>query len=115
MRCWCIATASCSPTRASWRCSNLSAAEVVGKPLTDFVAPEYAELVANNLRRSLLGEPAAERYEVELIGAQAQVTRVELSSTVIDSAGEAGAAADRTGNAARVRLACRCRRGRAPW
>ena len=43
----------------------------------------------NNLRRRLQGEPAAARYEVELIGAQAQVTRVELSSTVIDSAGEA--------------------------
>ncbi|HXA37205.1 MAG TPA: diguanylate cyclase, partial [Steroidobacteraceae bacterium] len=67
---------------------NLSAADVVGRPLTDFVAPEYAELVANNLKRRLAGEPAAERYEIELVGAQAQVTRVELSSTVIDSAGE---------------------------
>lgn len=68
---------------------NLSAAEVVGRPLTDFVAPEYAELVENNLRRRLVGEPAAERYEVELLGTHGQVTRVELSSTVIDSAGEA--------------------------
>jgi diguanylate cyclase (GGDEF)-like protein/PAS domain S-box-containing protein len=68
---------------------NLTAQEVVGKPLTDFVAPEYVELVANNLRRQLLREPAAARYEVELVGAQAQVTRVELSSTVIDSGGEA--------------------------
>ena len=68
---------------------NLSAAEVVGRPLSDFVAPEYVELVQNNLRRRLQGEAAAARYEVELIGAQAQVTRVELSSTVIDSAGEA--------------------------
>jgi diguanylate cyclase (GGDEF)-like protein/PAS domain S-box-containing protein len=67
---------------------NMSAADVVGRHLTDFVAPEYVELVENNLRRRLLGEAAAERYEVELIGAQAQVTRVELSSTVIDSAGE---------------------------
>jgi len=68
---------------------NLSAADVVGKSLTQFVAPEYVELVESNLRRRLLGEPAAARYEVELVGAQAQVTRVELSSTVIDSAGEA--------------------------
>src|ERR1700686_3488525 len=68
---------------------NLSASDVVGRSLTDFVAPEYAELVENNLRRRLRGEPAASRYEVELIGAQAQVTRVELSSTVIDSAGDA--------------------------
>jgi diguanylate cyclase (GGDEF)-like protein/PAS domain S-box-containing protein len=68
---------------------NLSAADVVGRPLSDFVAPEYVELVQNNLRRRLQGEAAAARYEVELVGAQAQVTRVELSSTVIDSAGEA--------------------------
>jgi diguanylate cyclase (GGDEF)-like protein/PAS domain S-box-containing protein len=68
---------------------NMSAADVVGRPLSDFVAPEYVELVENNLRRRLLGEPAAARYEVELVGAQGQVTRVELSSTVIDSAGEA--------------------------
>jgi diguanylate cyclase (GGDEF)-like protein/PAS domain S-box-containing protein len=68
---------------------NLSSAEVVGRPLSDFVSPEYVELVNNNLQRRLLGQPAAERYEVELVGAQAQVTRVELSSTVIDSAGEA--------------------------
>ncbi len=67
---------------------NLSAAEVVGKALSEFVAPEYVDLVENNLRRRLSGEPAAERYEVELLGAQGQVTRVELSSTVIDSAGE---------------------------
>ena len=68
---------------------NLSAADVVGRPLTAFVAPEYAELVANNLKRRLRGEPAAERYEIELIGGQAQVTRVELSSVLIDGAGEA--------------------------
>ncbi|MEA3175529.1 MAG: hypothetical protein QOF42_2940, partial [Gammaproteobacteria bacterium] len=46
------------------------------------------ELVENNLRRRLMGEPAPERYEVELLGAKGQVTRVELSSTLIDSAGE---------------------------
>jgi diguanylate cyclase (GGDEF)-like protein/PAS domain S-box-containing protein len=68
---------------------NLSAPEVVGRSLTEFVAPEYVELVESNLRHRLQGEPAAARYEVELVGAQGQVTRVELSSTVIDSAGEA--------------------------
>jgi PAS domain-containing protein len=55
---------------------NSSAAEVVGRPLWDFVAPEYVELVQNNLRRRLQGEAAAARYEIELVGAQAQVTRV---------------------------------------
>jgi diguanylate cyclase (GGDEF)-like protein/PAS domain S-box-containing protein len=68
---------------------GLGADEVVGRPLTDFVPPDYAELVDNNLRRRLLGEPAAERYEVDLLGAHGQVTRVELSSALITSDGEA--------------------------
>jgi diguanylate cyclase (GGDEF)-like protein/PAS domain S-box-containing protein len=65
-----------------------TAAQVVGRPLSVFVAPEYVELVEQNLRRRIAGEPAAERYEVELVGLQAQVSRVELSSIVIDSAGQ---------------------------
>jgi diguanylate cyclase (GGDEF)-like protein/PAS domain S-box-containing protein len=68
---------------------GLKSADVVGRSLTEFVAPEYVDLVVNNFRRRLAGEPAADRYEVELMDAQGQVTRVELSSTVIDSAGEA--------------------------
>ncbi|MEA3105756.1 MAG: hypothetical protein QOI88_361 [Gammaproteobacteria bacterium] len=68
---------------------GLTAADVVGRHLSDFVGPEYVELVNNNLRRRLDGEPAAERYEVELIGAHGEVTRVELSSALIDSDGEA--------------------------
>ena len=68
---------------------GMNATEVIGRPLSDFVAPEYVELVENNLRRRLGGEPAAERYEVELVGAHGGITRVELSSTLIDSSGEA--------------------------
>ena len=67
---------------------GMSAADVIGRPLADFVGAEYAELVENNLARRLAGEPAAERYEVELVGAHGEVTRVELSSTVVDSADE---------------------------
>jgi diguanylate cyclase (GGDEF)-like protein/PAS domain S-box-containing protein len=67
---------------------GMSAADVIGRPLSNFVAPEYVELVDINLRRRLAGEPAAERYEVELIGTHGEVTRVELSSTVIDGTGE---------------------------
>jgi diguanylate cyclase (GGDEF)-like protein/PAS domain S-box-containing protein len=67
---------------------GMNATEVIGRPLSDFVGPEYVELVDNNLRRRLGGEPAAERYEVELVGARGEVTRVELSGTAIDSAGE---------------------------
>ncbi len=67
---------------------GMSAVDVIGKPLADFVAPEYVELVESNLRRRLAGEAAAERYEIELVGAHGEVTRVELSSTLVDSAGE---------------------------
>jgi diguanylate cyclase (GGDEF)-like protein/PAS domain S-box-containing protein len=67
---------------------GMQSADVVGRPLTEFVAPEYVELVENNLRRRLAGESAAERYEIELMDRQGQVTRVELSSTLIDSSGE---------------------------
>jgi diguanylate cyclase (GGDEF)-like protein/PAS domain S-box-containing protein len=67
---------------------GMKATDVIGRPLTEFVAPEYVELVENNLRRRLAGESAAERYEVELMDGRGQVTRVELSSAVIDSSGE---------------------------
>jgi diguanylate cyclase (GGDEF)-like protein/PAS domain S-box-containing protein len=67
---------------------GVKSADVVGRPLTEFVAPEYVELVASNLQRRMAGESAAERYEIELMDRQGQVTRVELSSTVIDSSGE---------------------------
>ena len=67
---------------------GLKGPDVVGRPLSDFVAPEYVELVQNNLRRRLAGESAAERYEIELMDRQGQVTRVELSSTLIDSSGQ---------------------------
>jgi diguanylate cyclase (GGDEF)-like protein/PAS domain S-box-containing protein len=67
---------------------GMSAAEVVGKPLAQFAAPEYVELVATNLQRRLAGESSAERYEIELVGKHGEVTRVEISSTVIETAGE---------------------------
>jgi diguanylate cyclase (GGDEF)-like protein/PAS domain S-box-containing protein len=67
---------------------GMKSPDVVGRPLTEFVAPEYVELVENNLRRRLAGESAAEVYEIELMDPQGQVTRVELSSAVIDSSGE---------------------------
>ncbi len=68
---------------------GLNATEVIGRPLSDFVAPEYVELVDTNLQRRLAGEAAAERYEVELLGSHGEVTRVELSSALIENAGEA--------------------------
>ncbi len=42
--------------------------DLAGRRLGDLVPPEYAELVHENIRRRLAGEPAAERYEIEVLG-----------------------------------------------
>ena len=62
--------------------------ELVGRRLGDLVPPEYAELVSENIRRRLAGEPAAERYEIEMVGVQGQISRLEITSAVIDYEGE---------------------------
>ncbi len=57
---------------------------LVGRRLGDLVPAEYAELVNENVARRLAGEPAAERYEIEMEGLNGQVTRLEITSAVID-------------------------------
>ncbi len=66
---------------------DASAGDIVGKRLSDFVSADYAELVERNSRRRLAGEPAPDRYEIELLGPHGQVTRAELASIVIQSEG----------------------------
>ena len=58
--------------------------DLAGRRLGDLVAPEYAELVHENIRRRLSGEPAAERYEVEVLGRESQVSRLEINSARVD-------------------------------
>jgi diguanylate cyclase (GGDEF)-like protein/PAS domain S-box-containing protein len=62
-------------------------ADLAGRRLADVVAPEYAELVHENVRRRLGGEPAAERYEVEILGRDSLVSRLEISSARVDYEG----------------------------
>jgi diguanylate cyclase (GGDEF)-like protein/PAS domain S-box-containing protein len=62
--------------------------ELIGRSLGNIVPSEYSELVHENIRRRLKGEPAAERYEIDMLGLQGQVSRLEVSSTVIDYEGE---------------------------
>jgi len=57
--------------------------ELVGRRLADLVPPEYAELVSDNIQKRLAGESAAERYEVDMIGLQGQMSRLEIASTVV--------------------------------
>jgi diguanylate cyclase (GGDEF)-like protein/PAS domain S-box-containing protein len=57
---------------------------LVGRRLGDLVPPGYRELVNENIVRRLAGEPAAERFEIEMAGLTAQLTRLEITSAVID-------------------------------
>jgi diguanylate cyclase (GGDEF)-like protein/PAS domain S-box-containing protein len=68
---------------------GVPAADLVGCPLAELVPPGYAELVGENVRHRLAGEPAAERYEVDLVGLQGQQSRLELASWPIEHEGQA--------------------------
>src|SRR5215467_5629231 len=59
-------------------------AELIGRRLADLVPPEYSELVSENIQRRLAGESAAERYEIDMVGLQGQMTRLEIASNVIE-------------------------------
>src|SRR6185312_15688445 len=61
--------------------------ELVGRRLGDLVPPEYSELVHENIRRRLAGDEAAERYEVDMVGLQGQLSRLEISSALVDYEG----------------------------
>jgi diguanylate cyclase (GGDEF)-like protein/PAS domain S-box-containing protein len=58
--------------------------ELIGRRLEDLVPPEYSELVSENIRRRLAGENAAERYEIDMVGLQGQVSRLEITSQLIE-------------------------------
>jgi diguanylate cyclase (GGDEF)-like protein/PAS domain S-box-containing protein len=58
--------------------------ELIGRRLADLVPPEYSDLVSENITRRLAGETAAERYEVDMVGLQGQVSRLEIASTLVE-------------------------------
>ena len=61
--------------------------ELVGRKLADLVPPEYSELVSDNIGRRLAGETAAERYEIDMVGVQGQVSRLEITTAAVDYEG----------------------------
>jgi diguanylate cyclase (GGDEF)-like protein/PAS domain S-box-containing protein len=54
--------------------------DLVGRHLCEFVLPEYSDLVADNVRRRLAGDPAADVYEVEVADEVGHPHRLELSN-----------------------------------
>lgn len=63
-------------------------ADLIGRRLSDLVPPEYADLVNDNIRRRLAGESVPDRYEIEMVGLQGQVARLEITSAPVEYAGE---------------------------
>jgi diguanylate cyclase (GGDEF)-like protein/PAS domain S-box-containing protein len=61
--------------------------ELVGRRLGDLVPPEYAELVNENIRRRFAGETAPERYEIDMVGMQGQLSRLEITTALVDYEG----------------------------
>jgi len=68
--------------------TGLSPKDLVGRKLHELVPDEYKDLVRENTRRRLASEPAPERYEIELVGAQGQVSRLELAGALVDLQGD---------------------------
>ena len=60
--------------------------ELAGRTFAELVTPEYADLVKETIRRHLAGEPAADRYEVDVQG-EGGVIRLEVTSGPIDYEG----------------------------
>jgi diguanylate cyclase (GGDEF)-like protein/PAS domain S-box-containing protein len=63
---------------------GVDSASVVGRRLSELVPPDQAELVAQSLARTLAGEDTNGRFEIDLIGMQGQLSRLEISNTPID-------------------------------
>jgi len=60
---------------------------LIGKSMPQLVHADYAELLTEQLRRALAGDPGLERLEVELVVSSEQTARVELSAVRIDYQG----------------------------
>ncbi len=63
---------------------GIDSKELTGRSFDELVAPEFAEFLQDNIRRRLQGAAAAERFELEIVGFQAQYSRLELNSRQID-------------------------------
>jgi diguanylate cyclase (GGDEF)-like protein/PAS domain S-box-containing protein len=58
--------------------------DVVGRRLADLVPHDQAELIADILRKRLAGEAAPDRCEIDLIGMQGQLSRLEIATALTE-------------------------------
>jgi diguanylate cyclase (GGDEF)-like protein/PAS domain S-box-containing protein len=69
-------------------CGAASPVQLVGRSLPELVHPDFAELLAEHLRRHLAGQPAPERLEVELRATNSHAARLEFSFSRIAYEGQ---------------------------
>ncbi len=84
-------------------CGVTAPAQLVGRPLSELVHPDYAELMAEHVRRHRAGLAAPERLEAELRPAAGRTARLEFSFALISYEGQPAllvTAVEMTGTAA---------------
>ncbi len=69
-------------------CGVTAPAQLVGRPLSELVHPDYAELMAEHVRRHRAGLAAPERLEAELRPAAGRTARLEFSFALISYEGQ---------------------------
>jgi len=57
--------------------------EIIGAPITKFIAPEYRELVTKRYRLRMSGEKVPPRYEIKILCKDGTIKDVELTATII--------------------------------
>lgn len=57
--------------------------QVIGKPFTEFIHPDFREMVLENHYKRIRGEPVPESYDIQIIDANKKSKWVELKSNLI--------------------------------
>lgn len=69
-------------------CGVASPTHLVGRQLTEFVHPDFADLLGEHLQRHRAGRPAPERLEAELLSVDGRAPRLEFSFARISFEGQ---------------------------
>jgi PAS domain S-box-containing protein len=68
--------------------TGFSKKEMLGRPFTDYVAPEYRAVVSDCYQKRISGKPAPRNYEIELLAKDGSRIPAEISATRIEYGGK---------------------------
>ncbi len=63
---------------------GLTKEKVIGKQFSDYVSPEYKELVTENIKNRLKGKAIPSKYELDIISKDGSIIPVEISASIIE-------------------------------